>query len=115
MYDKKTIKQFILSCHEHINDDYEDKPIETDDFFELGAEVDHKRIDQMNTEDAIFLNELELAAETVGTFKEFNLLLLMAEGKTYKDMARIFEVGEQRVKQMLDKLIVKMIKYLQYN
>ncbi len=115
MYDKKAIKQFILSCHKHINFDYEDKPIETDDFFELGAEVGHKRIDQMNTEDAIFLNELELAAETVGTFKEFYLFLLMAEGKTYKDMARIFEVGEQRVKQMLDKLIVKMIEYLQYN
>lgn len=115
MYDKKTIKQFILSCHEHINYDYETKSVETDDFFNLGAEVDNKPIDQMNVDDAIFLNELELAAEMVGTFEEFNLFLLMAEGKTYKDMARIFEVGEQRIRQMLDQLVDKMIKYLQYN
>src|SRR5699024_7238647 len=104
MYEKKTNKQFILSCHEHINDDYVDKPIETDDFFELGAEVVNKRIDQMYTEYAIFLIELELAAKTIRTFKEFNLFLLMVEGKTYKDMSCIFVVGVQIVKHLLEKL-----------
>jgi DNA-directed RNA polymerase specialized sigma24 family protein len=112
MYDKKAIKQFILSCHERINFDYELEPIETDDFFNLGAEVDNKPIDQMNTEDAIFLNELELAAEMVGTFKEFNLFLLMSEGKSYEDIARVFDISISRVWQMLDKLLSKIEQQL---
>lgn len=114
MYDKKAIKQFILSCHEQIDDNEKMESIEADDFFNLNTNVDNKPVDQMNVETGIFLSEIETLVEQVATDKAYCIFWLLAEGKTYKEIGRIFEVSGERVRQVFDKLLSKIEYYLNH-
>lgn len=82
--------------------------IETDALCNLNIKVDSKPIEQMNVVDAIFLNELETIVEQVATDREFCIFWLLAEGKAYKEVGRIFEVSGERVRQVFNKLLDKL-------
>ncbi|UXS60531.1 sigma-70 family RNA polymerase sigma factor [Staphylococcus ureilyticus] len=84
MYDKGTVKEFILNYH--------------------------KTIDNNDTsfEDVIFFNELEAIVERVATEEEHNLFLLLSNGVKFEETGSIFGVQSQRIRQMFNSLLDKM-------
>lgn len=62
----------------------------------------------MNVETGIFLSEIETLVEQVATDKAYCIFWLLAEGKTYKEIGRIFEVSDEKVRQVFDKLLSKI-------
>lgn len=108
-YDKKTVKQFILNYHKTINDDdTSDEGVGIDDFFSVNDQQEAVPIDENNVEESIFYNEIETLIEQVATDKEFCMFWLLAEGKTYKEVGRIFEVSSERVRQVFDRVLDKI-------
>ncbi|MBL0384967.1 sigma-70 family RNA polymerase sigma factor [Staphylococcus sp. SNAZ 59] len=108
-YDKKTVKTFILNYHKTMNNRNEcDEDTTVDDFFSVNNQVETVPIDDNHIEDSIFYNELEMLVEQVATDKEFCIFWLLAEGKTYQEVGRIFEVSAERVRQILDNVLDKL-------
>jgi uncharacterized protein YerC len=108
MYDKKTIKQFILEynfkdCHQpKIN-----KNISTEDFFGLNNVV--STIVSNRAEDNIFFNEICSIIEKIATDKEFCVFYLIAEGKTFEEVGYTFNVTASRVRQIFDGVFNKLL------
>lgn len=108
-YDKVTVKEFILNYHKSIdNSDTCNEEIGVDEFFNVNNQPVNNVIDNSNFEDAIFFNELETVVESVGTDKEFYLFLLLCNGVSFEKAGSIFDVKEQRAKQMLNQLLDKL-------
>jgi len=110
-YDKKTVKQFILNYHKTIDNSKEyDEDTNVDDFFSVNDQQEAVPIDKNNVEESIFYNEIETLIEQVATDKEFCMFWLLAEGKTYKEVGRIFEVSGERVRQVFDRVLDKIVE-----
>jgi len=110
-YDKKTVKHFILNYHKTIDNRKEhDEDTSVDEFFSVNDQFDVAPIDENNVEESIFYNEIETLIEQVATEKEFCMFWLLAEGKTYKEVGRIFEVSDKRVQQVFDRLLDKVVR-----
>ncbi|GGB91557.1 sigma factor-like helix-turn-helix DNA-binding protein [Staphylococcus nepalensis] len=110
-YDKKTVKQFILNYHKTIDNSKEcDEDTSIDDFFSVNSQVDVEPIEENNVEESIFYNEIETLVEKAATDKEFCIFWLLAEGKTYKEVGRIFEVSGERVRQVFDRVLDKIVE-----
>lgn len=108
-YDKATVKAFILNYHKTMNNNHEcDEDTTVDDFFSVNEQVEIVSIDNNHIEDSIFYNELEMLVEQVATDKEYCIFWLLAEGKTYQEVGRIFEVSAERVRQILDNVLDKL-------
>ncbi|MFL1422784.1 sigma-70 family RNA polymerase sigma factor [Staphylococcus ureilyticus] len=109
-YDKATVKEFILNYHKTIDNSKEyDEDTNVDDFFSVNDQQEAVPIDENNVEESIFYNEIETLIEQVATDKEFYMFWLLAEGKTYQEVGRIFEVSAERVRQMFNKLLEKVM------
>lgn len=109
-YDKKTVKQFILNYHKTIGNSKEyDEDVDIDDFFNVSNQPKNNVLDNNNFEDAIFFNELETIVERVGTEKEHNLFLLLSNGVSFEKAGSIFDVQAQRVRQMFNELLDKLV------
>ena len=109
-YDKATVKEFILNYHKTIdNNETRDEDIGIDDFFNVSDHPVNNVLDNNNFEDAIFFNELETVVESVGTDKEFCLFLLLCKGDSYEKIGSIFDVQSQRVRQMFNALLDKLM------
>ena len=78
-----------------------DEDVTVGDFFSVDDQAESHEIDNSNIEESIFYNEIETLIEQVATDKEFYMFWLLAEGKTYKEVGRIFEVSDKRVRQVL--------------
>ena len=110
-YDKATVKEFILNYHKTIDNSKEyDEDTNVDDFFSVNDQQETVPIDENNVEESIFYNEIETLIEQVATDKEFYMFWLLAEGKTYKEVGRIFEVSDKRVQQVFDRLLDKVVR-----
>ena len=108
-YDKATVKEFILNYHKTIDNSKEyDEDTNVDDFFSVNDQQEAVPIDENNVEESIFYNEIETLIEQVATDKEFYMFWLLAEGKTYQEVGRIFEVSAERVRQILDNVLDKL-------
>ncbi|CRV27564.1 sigma factor-like helix-turn-helix DNA-binding protein [Staphylococcus cohnii] len=108
-YDKATVKEFILNYHKTIDNSKEyDEDTNVDDFFSVNDQQETVPIDENNVEESIFYNEIETLIEQVATDKEFYMFWLLAEGKTYQEVGRIFEVSAERVRQILDNVLDKL-------
>ncbi|MFW0761787.1 sigma factor-like helix-turn-helix DNA-binding protein [Staphylococcus cohnii] len=108
-YDQATVKAFILNYHKTMNNNHEcDEDTTVDDFFSVNDQVETLPIDDNHIEDSIFYNELEMLIDQVATDKEFCIFWLLAEGKTYQEIGRIFEVSAERVRQILDNVLDKL-------
>src|SRR5699024_11744812 len=110
MYHKKTVKKFILNYHKTMNNSNEcDKDVTVDDFFSVNEQQEAVPIDENNGEESIFYNEIETLIEQAATDKEICIFWVLAEGKTYKEVGRIFEVSDGRVRQVFDRLLDKVM------
>ncbi|AWI44132.1 sigma-70 family RNA polymerase sigma factor [Staphylococcus nepalensis] len=110
-YDKKTVKQFILNYHKTIDNSKEyDEDTNVDDFFSVNDQQEAVPIDENNVEESIFYNEIETLIEQVATDKEICMFWLLAEGKNYKEVGRIFEVSGERVRQVFDRVLDKVVE-----
>ena len=108
-YDKATVKEFILNYHKTIDNSKEyDEDTNVDDFFSVNDQQETVPIDENNVEESIFYNEIETLIEQMATDKEFYMFWLLAEGKTYQEVGRIFEVSAERVRQILDNVLDKL-------
>lgn len=109
MYDKKTVKKFILNYHKTMNNsDVYNEDIDIDDFFNVNDQAETHDIDN-NIEESIFYNELEAVIERVATEKEYNLFLLLSNGVSFEKAGSIFGVKESRVRQMFNQLLDKIL------
>lgn len=59
--------------------------------------------------DIAYMNELLYLAETVGTDEEFYVFYLLIEGRTLEEVGKVFSLSKERVRQMYDDVIIKII------
>lgn len=81
MYDKATLKRFILNCRKDLLQSQKVEPVDTDDFFNLGTVPDTDMMDHINFEDNILLTELEATIDKVGTDKEFYIFYMLVKSR----------------------------------
>ncbi|OAO32740.1 hypothetical protein AXY40_08960 [Staphylococcus saprophyticus] len=109
-YDKATVKEFMLNYHKTMNTSDEcDEDTSVDDFFSVNDQAVIHNLDNNNVEESIFYNELEAVIERVATEKEHNLFLLLCNGVSFEKAGSIFGVKEQRARQMLNRLLDKVV------
>ncbi|MCE5098255.1 sigma-70 family RNA polymerase sigma factor [Staphylococcus cohnii] len=109
MYDKKTVKKFILNYHKTMNNSNEcDEETTVDDFFSVNDQVESHEIDNSYIEESIFYIEIEATIERVTTEKEHNLFLLLCNCVSFEKIGNIFGVKALRVNQMLNELLDKI-------
>ena len=60
-------------------------------------------------DDIAYMNELLYLAEAVGTDKEFYIFYLMSEGRTLEKVGKVFSLSRERVRQVYDDVIIKII------
>ncbi|EZI36526.1 helix-turn-helix transcriptional regulator [Staphylococcus haemolyticus] len=106
--DKETLKTFILNYHNCVND--VEKEVSADDFFTLNDDVDEYSYQTINADDHIFMNELETLVDRICTQRELILFLLLRSGRSSKDIAQIFELSVNRINQLTNQLIDKIIE-----
>lgn len=106
--DKETLKTFILNYHNYVND--VEKEVSADDFFTLNDDVDEYSYQTINADDHIFMNELETLVDRICTQRELILFLLLRSGRSSKDIAQIFELSVNRINQLTNQLIDKIIE-----
>lgn len=87
-------------------------PIEVEDdidtFFSTYNVDDHYTINE-HTHDIAYMNELLYLAEAVGTDKEFYVFYLLSEGRTLEEVGKVFSLSRERVRQVYDDVIIKII------
>ena len=108
MLDKQVIKQFIMDYHKEKASNvvsYDDTDI--DDFFSLSDEVEPFELSE-NTSNQVFFNELDQLIYTVGTRREYYIFFLLCEGKSMNEIAKIFELSRERIRQLLNSLLDKL-------
>ncbi|MCH4355211.1 MULTISPECIES: sigma factor-like helix-turn-helix DNA-binding protein [Staphylococcus] len=108
MYDKQAIKQFIMDYHkEKVSNvvSYDDTNV--DDFFSLSDEVEPFVLNE-NTGNQVFFNELDQLIYTVGTRREYYIFFLLCEGKSMNEIAKIFNLSRERIRQLLNGLLDKL-------
>ncbi|MGI2237821.1 MULTISPECIES: sigma-70 family RNA polymerase sigma factor [Staphylococcus] len=109
MYDKKTVKKFILNYHKTMNNSNEcDEDVTVGDFFSVDDQAESHEIDNSNIEESIFYNEIDAVIENEATEEEHNLFLLLSNGVNFEEVGSIFGVQSQRIRQMLNSLLDKM-------
>ncbi|PNZ86333.1 helix-turn-helix domain containing protein [Staphylococcus devriesei] len=106
--DKETLKTFILNYHNYCDDEVNE--ISSDDFFMLKDDVALYSSETTHTDDHIYMNELETLVDRVCTQREVILFLLLRSGRSVKDIARIFELTETRINQLINQLLDKIIE-----
>ena len=108
MYDKQAIKQFIMDYHkENVSNvvSYDDNNI--DDFFSLSDEVEPFELSE-NTGNQVFFNELDQLIYAVATRREYYIFFLLCEGKSMNEIAKIFNLSRERIRQLLNGLLDKL-------
>lgn len=108
MYDKQAIKQFIKDYHKEKKSNivsYDDTNV--DDFFSLSDEVEPFALNE-NTGNQVFFNELDQLIYAVGTRREYYIFFLLCEGKSMNEIAKIFNLSRERIRQLLNGLLDKL-------
>ena len=106
--DKETLKTFILNYHNNVDDDYKD--VSVNDFFTLNDEVEEYSYQKINADDHIFMNDLNLLVDRIADFREYNIFILLCNGRTFGDIAKILEMSKTRVQQLFDGLLNKIVE-----
>ncbi|WP_180525989.1 sigma factor-like helix-turn-helix DNA-binding protein [Staphylococcus haemolyticus] len=108
MYDKQAIKQFIMDYQKEKAPNvvsYDDTDI--DDFFSLSDEVEPFELSE-NTGNQVFFNELDQLIYAVATRREYYIFFLLCEGKSMNEIAKIFNLSRERIRQILNDLLDKL-------
>lgn len=108
MYDKQAIKQFIMDYQKEKAPNvvsYDDTDI--DDFFSLSDEVEPFELSE-NIGNQVFFNELDQLIYAVATRREYYIFFLLCEGKSINEIAKIFELSRERIRQLLNSLLDKL-------
>ena len=106
--DKETLKDFILNYHNNVDDDY--KEVSTNEFFTLNDYVEEYAYQTINADEHIFMNELDILVDRIADFREYNIFMILCNGRTFNDIAQILEMSKTRVQQLFDGLLNKIIK-----
>ncbi|OFV29204.1 RNA polymerase subunit sigma-70 [Staphylococcus sp. HMSC14D10] len=107
-YDREAIKQFIRDYSKENHDTtFNDENTNIDDFFSLNDKVDPFKLSE-NTGDQVFFNELDRLIYTVATRREYYIFFLLCEGKSMSEIAKIFELSRERIRQLWNDLLDKL-------
>ena len=107
-YDREAIKQFIRDYSKENHDTiYNDENTNVDDFFSLSDEVEPFSLNE-NTSNQAFFNELDRLIYAVGTRREYYIFFLLCEGKSMNEIAKIFNLSRERIRQLLNGLLDKL-------
>ena len=97
-----------MNYHNNVDDDYKD--VSVNDFFTLNDEVEEYSYQKINADDHIFMNDLNLLVDRIADFREYNIFMLLCNGRTFGDIAKILEMSKTRVQQLFDGLLNNIIK-----
>ncbi|MFK9140846.1 helix-turn-helix transcriptional regulator [Staphylococcus epidermidis] len=107
-YDREAIKQFIRDYSKENHDTtYNDENINVDDFFSLSDEAEPFALNE-NIGNQVFFNELDQLIYAVGTRREYYIFFLLCEGKSMNEIAKIFNLSRERIRQLLNGLLDKL-------
>ncbi|HCX2538279.1 TPA: MarR family transcriptional regulator [Staphylococcus aureus] len=106
--DEETLKIFILNYHNNVDDDYKD--VSANDFFTLNDGVEEYSYQTINADDHIFMNDLDILVDRIADFREYNIFILLCNGRTFGEKAKILEITQSRVQQLFDGLLNKIIE-----
>ncbi|MGV2876144.1 RNA polymerase subunit sigma-70 [Macrococcus capreoli] len=109
-YTPKDIKKFIkyyttldIPYQEEVTSD--DLDINT--FFDISKDSEHYSL-TVHTDEVTFMNRLLTIAETLGTDRECCIFYLISEGKTIKEISKIFLLSEVWIRKIYNNLIQKI-------
>lgn len=108
LHDKATVKKNIEEYRENksqSNIEIVDTSIE--DFFSLETNVTDE-VQSLNVENYVYINNLIDEVNLVATDREFSILWLIISGREFKDIAKIFNLTVQRIRQIFDETIEKL-------
>lgn len=106
IYDKESVKAFVLSYESHsINKPLVEQDIH--DFFSLD-QYNTSLEENNNIEDNIFYNELESVIDDIATDREYYIFHMLAHGAKYEEIGRIMRVSGERIRQIFNELLDKL-------
>ena len=106
-YNREAIKQFIRDYSKENRKTLYDENTNVDDFFSLNNEVEQFELNE-NTGNQVFFNELDQLIYAVGTRREYYIFFLLCEGKSMNEIAKIFNLSRERIRQILNDLLDKL-------
>ena len=101
---KKNIEEYRKNKRQS-NIEVVDTSIE--DFFSLDTNVSDE-VQNLNVENHVYINNLIDEVNLVATDREFSVFWLIISGREFKDIAKIFNLTVQRIRQIFDETIEKL-------
>ncbi|ARM68095.1 hypothetical protein [Staphylococcus warneri] len=101
---KKNIEEYRKNKRQS-NIEFVDTSIE--DFFSLDTNVSDE-VRNLNVENHVYINNLIDEVNLIATDREFSVLWLIINGRELNDIAKIFNLTVQRIRQIFDETIEKL-------
>lgn len=101
---KKNIEEYLKNKSQS-NVEVIDTSIE--DLFSLDINVSDE-VQSLNVENRVYLNNLIDEVNLIATDREFSVFWLIISGREFKDIAKIFNLTVQRIKQIFDETMKKL-------
>lgn len=108
LYDIATVKKNIEEYRKNkrrSNIEVVDTSIE--DFFSLDTNVSDE-VQNLNVENHVYINNLIDEVNLIATDREFSVFWLIISGRELNDIAKIFNLTVQRIRQIFDETIEKL-------
>lgn len=108
IYDLATVKANIIEYRKN-NEQSEIEVVDTsiDDFFSFDSNVTIEE-QNLNVGNHEYINDLIDEVNLIATDREFSIFWLIISGRELKDIAKMFNVTAQRIRQIFDKTIEKL-------
>lgn len=108
IYDLATVKANIIEYRKN-NEQSEIEVVDTsiDDFFSFHSNVTIEE-QNLNLGNHEYINDLIDEVNLIATDREFTIFWLIISGRELKDIAKMFKVTTQRIRQIFDKTIEKL-------
>ncbi|MDK4265625.1 hypothetical protein [Staphylococcus warneri] len=108
IYDLATVKANVIEYRKN-NEQSEIEFVDTslDDFFSFDSSItiENQSLSVGNHE---YINDLIDEVNLIATDREFSIFWLIISGRELKDIAKMFNVTAQRIRQIFDKTIEKL-------
>ncbi|PKE17397.1 hypothetical protein [Macrococcoides caseolyticum] len=113
--ERKALKNYIKNYHKvHKLIDVDDLDISDNDFFNIESDtgMSFDAIVQQYTQisDVAGINNIMDKVLRVGTEKEIHIFFMMLQGRTVKDMSKVFDRGRSTMQKNIDRLLDKIIE-----
>lgn len=114
-YERKALKKYIKNYHKvHKLIDVDDLDISDNDFFNIESDtgMSFDAIVQQYTQisDVAGINNIMDKVLKVGTEKEIHVFFMLLQGRTVKDMSKVFDKSRSTIDNYINNLLDKVIE-----